>query len=88
MADGEKPSGGARETRLKSRIDRSAGGRRRDNAEIGRGHAEAIVYAIDVEARNRPGNRESSHLGVKMARAAVIFPPATLQRKSESQTDP
>ena len=73
MANGEKPSGGARETRLKSRIDRSTGGRRRGDAAIGRRPARYIVDAVDVGAGDRPGNRESPHLEVKVARAAVIF---------------
>lgn len=59
MANGEKPSGGARETRLKSRIDRSAGGRRGDDAAIGRQPARDIVDTADGVARDRPGNRES-----------------------------
>ena len=59
VANGEKPSGGARETRLKSRIDRSAGGRRGDDATIGRQPARDIVDTADGVARDRPGNRES-----------------------------
>ena len=59
VANGEKPSGGARETGLKSRIDRSAGGRRGDDATIGRQPARDIVDTADGVARDRPGNRES-----------------------------
>ena len=59
VANGEKPSGGARETRLKSRIDRSAGGRRGDDATIGRQPARDIVDTADGVARDRPGDRES-----------------------------
>ena len=59
VANGEKPSGGARETRLKSRIDRSAGGRRGDDAAIGRQPERDIVDTADGVARDRPGDRES-----------------------------
>ena len=87
VANGEKPSGGARETRLKSRIDRSAGGRRGDDAAIGRQPARDIVDTADGVARDRPGDRESVAPRGQGGASGRHFFLCTLQRKSE-RTNP